>query len=253
MKKLLFAILLTIPLTFFASLTLQAQDDEAEDKLYDRLMALYISEKYDRLADQALKASTKDKFKRSPLPFLFASMAYFEMSNSEKWRDEEPKAFKLAMKYAKKYNRKDKENELYKEFEDTFFTRLREAAIGEGLMLIEQEDYRKAVNFFRDLTDIDEDDYTAWIMRGFVEFKANMAFNGHKSIESAQKLLAQNPNHEALFPEQKRLLRYGLMYYGEYLKSEGMSDSARAVVRIGQTMFKDDKEYQLVADELGLK
>jgi len=233
-----------------SSLNLLAQTDENEDKIYDELMALYISEKYDKLADKAIKASENDKYKKSPIPFLFASMAYFEMSVSEKWRDEEPKAFKLALKYATKYNKKDKENEYYKEFEDTYFTRLRDYAITEGMMLVEQEDYRKAMGSFKSLTDIDNTDYSAWLMRGFVEFKANMAYNANKSIVEAQKLLATQPNLEALYPEQKRLLRESLMRYGNYLASEGMSDSAKKVVLIGKDLFKDDKEFQLVVNEI---
>jgi tetratricopeptide (TPR) repeat protein len=251
-QKLKSLILIPAILLGFFCKTSFAQDEEDEAKIYDKLMALYIAEQYDKLASQAIKFSEKDKYKKSPIPFLFASMAYFEMSNSEKWRDEEPKAFKLAMKYAKKYNRKDKESELYKEFEDSYFTRLREATIGEGMMLVEQEDYRKAMGFFRALTDIDEDDYTAWIMRGYIEFKANMAYNATQSIQEAQKLLAKNPNHDALYPEQKSLLKTGLMFYSEFLNNEGMSDSAKVIIKIGENLFKEDKEYQMVLNENGL-
>ncbi|MCB0765446.1 MAG: hypothetical protein KDB84_12110, partial [Flavobacteriales bacterium] len=97
MKKLL----LLAPLALF-QLTAQAQKH-----VYEDLLVLFVDEKYEKCLGKAEGYTLMDDTKKDPLPFLYMSMCFMEMSKDEKYQADYPKAAKDALKFAEKYRKKD--------------------------------------------------------------------------------------------------------------------------------------------------
>ena len=89
------------------------------ENTYENLLVLYVNEDYKNCFNKSLKYTVKDKTKKDPLPYLFASKASYEMSQDHKYTEEFPKARKTALSYAAKYRKKDKKY-LFKEDAEEF-------------------------------------------------------------------------------------------------------------------------------------
>ena len=69
---------------------------------YQDLLILFVDEKYEKCFAKALKYTENEKSKKHPLPYLYASMASFEMSQDHKYSADWPKAYSTALSFAKK-------------------------------------------------------------------------------------------------------------------------------------------------------
>ncbi len=93
--KLLIAFCLLCNLSSFAQ----------DDKKIDEIVFLYVDGKYDKLVYKAQSVMQSDKHKNHPLPYIYASMSYYEMSKqpgkfSVGEKDSEfPQPLKDAQKY----------------------------------------------------------------------------------------------------------------------------------------------------------
>jgi len=72
-------------------------------KEFDKLIFLYIDEKYEKCAKLGKNYTENSDLRREPIPYLYVSMSLFEISKSDVLREKYPTAFKNSMKYAYKY------------------------------------------------------------------------------------------------------------------------------------------------------
>lgn len=238
MKK-LFALLI------FA-LSLGSAGFAQSDKDYKDLLTIFVSEKYEKCLYKAEGYTLGDDTKKDPLPYLFMSRCYFEMSKRDEFKEKYPNAFKDALKFASKYGSKDKEKVYMTEYED-FFAELRKAAMAEAESMMDTEKFSKAKQIYDQLLDLDVNDAGAQLMLG-------LAFTGLKSkkeaetaIAKAKKILVDKSAGQS--KEQLQLLRDALTRHATALSGANKT-LAKEWLDLGLEYFPDDKEYKVTYDSI---
>jgi hypothetical protein len=220
----------------------------AQKEAFDDLLILYVDEKYEKLISKAESYASNDKYRKNPEPLLYLAKAYYEMSLKEEYAADYPKAFRSALKNAAKYRKKDKDL-LYWSENEAFFSALRKASMEEAEMYLSEQDYSKASRVYKGIIDFDPDDTGSQFLYGYTLFKMNRQGEADVVIKEGAKLLA-NLDIKSLGEEQQRLLKYGLIYYSEYLYENGRADSARVTMKVGHPYFKDDNEFRLTYEDV---
>ena len=231
MKKLLLFVFL------IASLKSIAQTD------YPDLLAMFVDEKYEKCLYKAEKYTFNEKTKKDPLPYLFMSRCYFEMSKRDEFKEKFSTAGKECYKYASKYASKDKDKRFYAEHED-YFTELRNTAVSEAEVMLDAKKYTKSKTLYDNLIDWDANDAGAWIMLGVSFQGATQKKEAENAYKTAKKLLTDK-SCSVEVKGQKDLLKNAIIYYSEKLYTEGNAAEAKVWLDLGKEWFMDDKEYQV--------
>jgi len=238
MKKILIASLFTM----LYSLGSFAQSD------YNDLLLMYVDEKYERCLYKAEKYTLDEKTKKEPLPYLFMSMSYFQMSRRDEFKEKYPDSFKNSLKYMKKYSAKDKERVYLAEYED-FFSELRVATISEADLMYDTEKYTKAKSMYDYLVDMDPKDAGALIMRGIVEGAMKSKKESEESMIAAVELL-KNKDYGHYKKEQRGLLKEALLLIGVSTADSGDKATAKTWLDLGMELFSQDPEYKVTYDTI---
>ena len=104
-----------------------------EDDLNELLMWI-VDEKYEKVLYKAIRYTEDDEQKKHPMPYLYMSMAYMGIHNSddpdlrESIEVDKLKALKNGLKYASKFVKKDKEMEFVPQ-EQEFIEEIRKETI----------------------------------------------------------------------------------------------------------------------------
>jgi len=117
------------------------------DGKFEKLAKLYISSKFEGCFDKAESYTLSDKTKKDAEPYLYISMCMVEFSESddEFIQEEFRNAKKQAVKYAWKFVKKDKNDELYVQNIE-FINRLKKIQKSEIKANINDANYRKAAS-----------------------------------------------------------------------------------------------------------
>jgi len=227
----------------------------AAQEEFDDLLSLYIDEKYDKLIDKAYRYTQNDKYKRHPLPYIYASMGYFEMSKDGKYRDHEDfkNSQKNALKYAYKFRSKDKELKYWIEYQD-YLSDLRGTVVEDAENYLDVEKtVKKALSTYKYLVKIDPEDGPSWLLKGYCEVRLRMVTEAVKSFNSGVPLIHGIEDLDDLDEGQVRALKSGITNYSDYLVENGASDSAQLVMDLGTKLFEKDEEYNKKIDEIKSK
>jgi hypothetical protein len=214
-----------------------------EQKLFPDLLALFVDEKYEKCLYKAEKYTLKEETAKQALPYLFISRCYFEMSKRDEFKEKYPNAAKDCLKFATKYSTKDKERTFYAEHED-YFTEIRNKAIGEAELSMDNKKYSQSKTYYDYLTDWDSNDAGAWIMMGICFELSKQKKEAENTLKKAQTLLTEKTCSVEI-KGQKDLLKNALIAYADKLYTEGNSAQAKIWLNLGKEWFMDDKEYQV--------
>jgi len=237
MKKLL-------PILFFI-LGFFSQSFAQTDKDYKDLLTMFVSEKYEKCLYKAEAYTIKDETKKDPLPYMFASRCYFEMSKRDEFKEKYPDAFKNAMKYISKYGQKDKERKYASEYED-FFSDLRLAAMLEAESMMDALKYTKAKTIYDQITDMDPNDSGAFLMLGVAQHLMKAKKESELSFKAARTILTEKKASVA--KEQLNLMRDSITRYATILNDAGNKTAAKEWLDLGMEYLKDDKEFKVTYD-----
>ena len=180
------------------------------------------------------------------MPYLFAAMANYEMSKDEKYAEAYPKAFKDACKYAARWRKKDKEGVYVYDNKD-FISELRESAMEEAEGYLEDGSYSKAKSYYKYMTEFGPEDPGSWLVYALVQKKLNDFGGNQESLGLFEETMA---NVSKLDKVSMRLLKYALIRYSEDLYREGKKSDAKAMMSKGKDHFADDKEFNVVMEDL---
>lgn len=241
LKKLSFCLLLLFP-------NLHAI---AQEKPYDDLLILYVDEDYEQCVSKAERYVDRDATHRDALPYLYASMCYFEMSRISKYQemDEYKHADREALKWAAKYRRKDKDLVYFANFED-YWSRLNTVAQEVGFNYLDEKAYSKAKSQFQRMTRYNPENAGAWQMLALAQSRMNSKRDAAESLKEFRKTLDAIPDVAHLPKDQRELLREGLIRNAEQLESTGRLDSARTTMDLGKAHFLENAEYKALYEEL---
>lgn len=223
---------------------------QAQEGKYDKLMLLYLDEDYEKLLRKAEKYTDDSDTRRDPQPYLFMAKAYYEMSKREEYKDEiEPDdAIRSAFRYASRYRSKDEEGKYYEENE-IFFQEMKQLAVEQAENEILQDDWRKARRYYDEICEFDPNDPGAWMMQGYAYLQGRGTREADRQLEKGYRI-AKERNLDDLWRVEKGLLKKALINYSEHLVEKGMRDSARKVIEIGNPVFMEDKEFEVVYNEI---
>ncbi len=239
MKKIITALFLAV--TMITTANAQTEND------YKDLLTLFVGDKFEKCLYKAEGYTLDDKTKKDPVPYLFVSRCYYEMSKRDEFKEKYPNAFKDAMKFLSKYATKDKERKYFGEYED-FISDLRSDAIAEAAGFFETQKYTKSKSIYDQLTKVDPNDAGAMLMLAInhealkAKKEATLCYQQAKSILEAKTASTGK--------EQLALMKNALIDYATKLSDAGSKEEAKSWIELGQEYFKDDKEYALAYDTI---
>lgn len=227
-------------IAFVPYLTTQAQKQPYED-----LLVRYVDEKYEDCLGKAFMYTEKESTKKDPLPFLYVSMCYYEMSKIDKYRamEEYKKADRDAVKFAEKYRKKDKNREFFDNYAD-FWSDLNIMAQDAGLSAYEDKQYSKAKQWFDGMVGYYPENPGTHLMLGLSLLRTNMVKEGDAAIAKYQPALDAAGGAGLLPEDQKKLLKSALIHYAEYLDSKGNRSKAKEALEAVKEFYADDAEFK---------
>ena len=233
MKKLLLLALAV------ASVSVQAQKH-----VYDDLLVLYVDEKFDKCIYKAENYTLNDATKKDPLPFLYMSMCFYEMSKLEKYQADYPKAGRDALKYAEKFRKKDKENEFFGNYED-YWANLNTTAMQEGEALMDDpKGLSKSKQVWSSMTVYYPENPGPWLMLAITQYKANSTKEGDLSVKEFDKRVAEAGDLSRLPEDQRKLLKNALIRYSDFMTEKGQRDQGRKYLSLGKDHFMDQPDFK---------
>lgn len=238
MKK-LFALLI---LALIVQQTTFAQTDND----YKDLLTLFVTEKYEKCLYKAEDYTLDERTKKDPLPYMFMSRCFYEMSKRDEFKDKFPDSFKNAMKYISKYGSKDKEKKYLSEYED-YIAEIRGAAIAQAETMMDTQKYSKAKQLYDQLLDIDPNDAGAQLMMGVVQGLMKAKKESESALAKAKAILTEKKAGQA--PEELSLLKYALTIHATNLAGTS-KDAAKEWLDLGLEYFPEDKEYKITYDTI---
>lgn len=230
--------------TAFFSLPMLAQPDDFED-----LLLPFVDAKYDKVLYKAERYTLDEKTKKHPLPYLFMSMSFFEISkmDDDKMKTRFPDAFKDAVKYVGKYSKLDKEKQYASEYAD-FFSEIRTALINEGEIMTDQAKFTKAKSSYAYLIQMDANDAGAKLMLGLTFEAMKSKKEAETNLAEAKKLL-EAKTCTVDNKTQKDFLRNSLITIANKLATTDKS-KAKAWLDLGMEYFGEDNEYKVTYESL---
>ncbi len=224
------------------------------------LLLLYVDEKYDVCFHKAIKYTEKDKTKKHPLPYLYCSMASFEMSQDHKYTNMYPKAFKSSLSYLSKYRKKDKGFQ-YKEDSEDFIENIKmiiaeeiENYMTEGT----ESTYGKAAGITKKICSIDPNDYGSKLLYGHLCNLTKNRATAKEYIKPSLIFIDSIPDKKFTFKNmtfsQQHYLKFALIEMAKYQKNKNVI-SAQTTLNLGKELFyikRDDCKLEDNSDFIAL-
>ena len=219
---------------------------------YQDLLILYVDEKYEKCFVKAINYTENEKTKKHPLPYLYVSMASFEMSQDHQYSENWPKAYSTALSFAKKYRKKDPDN-TYAEDSQEYIDQLKEIIYEdvENYMLTSTEKgYKKAAGILKKVCAFDPKDHGARLLWGELEIRTKNQTEGKKIVAAAIdliKTIGTDVQLGDLTEIQQRFLRKSLMEYALFIDVKD-HEKAIEIISMGQPFFYEEREDCLLDD-----
>ncbi|MGY8941868.1 MAG: hypothetical protein ACKVJH_07550 [Flavobacteriales bacterium] len=249
LQLLLIGCVLATPLASFSQ-----DDDEAplipqED--FDELLMWMVDGKFEKVLYKAIRYTEDDDTSKEPVPYVFMSMAFFKISESDDadLLEKYTNGLKNALKYASKFVKKDKKKMYVGEYTN-YFNDLRRATMNQSEVYVDDEKYTKAKSYYKYLYSLDREDPGAWLMSGTVLWRTKAKRDAGEAWALARALLEEFEGR-GLEEVQIDLLKYGVIYTAEMLVAEGDRTAALDWLNLTDALFSDDREVQAVRRSIG--
>jgi len=210
-----------------------------------KLEELFNKEKYEDCAYKAETYTENEKYRKSPEPYLYISMCYYELrlSDDEKIKEYYKTPLKDALKYAVKMRTYDKDAAFYNDNKE-FLDNLRQACYEEAKVLTDKKDYSKASSYYyKQLVKLDPDDTELLFVKGVCDALMRNTSEAYKSINDAMPVLRKNAE-EGNYKAGKIIaptLSDAFVNYSTLLKEQSYGDSAKAIISFGKLLLPADK------------
>lgn len=223
----------------------------AQSKPYDDLLVLYVDEDYEKCVYKAERYVDRKATHRDPLPYLYASMCYFEMSKIPKYQemDEYKRAGRDALKWAAKYRRKDKNMEFFANYED-YWSELNTVTQEIGMNYLDEGSFSKAKSQFQRMTRYYPENPGAWAMLALAQKKMKATRDAQDNTTKFHEVLDAIPNVARLPKDERILLRESLVRTAMYWEDQGELSEARKVIDLGKDYFMENPEFKSLYEEL---
>ena len=229
------------------SLNLNAQTDNE----YMDLLLLFVDEKYEVCYNKSIKYTEKEKTKKDPLPFLYVSMASFEMSRDHKYTNTFPKAYKTAISFAAKYRKKDKDHK-YKSDSEKFINDFKLIILEEvenHLLEGTAATYGKAAGLTKKSCDMDPDDYGSKLLYALLSdlTKNKTAAKEYMNlcIPKLEEYQSDKSSLSKMNKSQQTILRFAILEYSNYYQTKEPA-KAKKMLEYGKAFFYEKNELSKI-------
>lgn len=232
-----FIFILSAFLIFGNTFQVSAQEDPYKDILF-----MIIDGEYEKAVSRAEKITKNDKTKREPVPYIYASMAYFEMSKKEEFQEDYPRAFRDAISNAYKARRYDKEN-VYMPEHARYINELKAEVMRESIFYYQSSEWRKSVTYANYVTRIDPEDISALLLKGSAEMRGRNAHQAKTTFEAATEALSNFSESDVTLDSRSAYL-FAILEYAKLMAEEGSRSNAQPFLDAVAGVFVDDAEFQ---------
>ena len=195
---------------------------------FEDLLVLLVDEKYEKCYDKAVKYTENEKFKKEPLPYLYAAQALFEMSQDHQYIDIFPNAYKDALSWTGKYRKKDKAY-AYRSDAEPFIEELKTVVLEEVdnyLLEATEKSYKKGLSIMKKVTKIDPDCGGAMLLRGQLEILTKNKTEGKKMVVTGFEMI-DKIGTEVEFGDmtltQQKFMKYSIMFSAKLAMEKDLS------------------------------
>ncbi len=242
--------LLIICSLFFITIKTIGQD-------YMELLELIVDEKYEKCLFKCQKMNVADKTKKEPLPYLYASMSYYEMSRDHKYKDDYPKAFKNAISYLGKYRKKDKSYE-YKEDAEEYIEKIKFILLEEvenNALAATEKSAKSTASLMKKIITFDPDDHGAKLIQGLNYILSKNKTEGKKTVQEALdqiKKIGSEIEFGSMTESQQQYLKVALMHYAKFQLPTDQT-LASETISLGHQFFYEKRDDLLIEDTADFK
>lgn len=221
---------LTILLTVIYSCMTFVIYAQQNDK-YEKLKDLYVERKYEACLAKSVKFTQNEKTRKDPIPYLYLSKSYYELSLSEDPEiiDYYPKALKNALKFAIKFNQKDKKD-VFQELAADHILKLTKKFIEETQKQYDNGKYNTVSVNYKQLLKLIDDNNVRYA-KGIADAFNNNASEANMYIKEAIVNLQGNAISSTKINTDYLLINYGVDW-SDYLLREEKVDSALSTIDI---------------------
>ncbi len=219
-----------------------------------KMEKLYMEEKYGTIISKGEGMIESDKYKKDPEIYLYISMAFFELSqsNDEDIEEDYPKALRNALKYASKFAKKDKDG-VWMEDNADFFEDLKKAGIADAAQWIgDERKMRNAVSGYKYMTKAIPDDYNLLFFKGVLEYMNRNVGQAERDIQQAMNGLIPLYAKERYRPSKASapVLEDGFLRWTDIMLEQNYADSAKKTINWGLQFFPDSEKLKKKAESL---
>jgi len=209
---------------------------------FQKLFDWYAMEDYERCAYKAESYTRKDKYRRSPEPYMYMALCMYQAHVNPDAFDEEFKdPIKDALKYAYKFRKKDKTGELYA-MNKRQIDQIREEALNRANFYFNDEDFYKASSEFKRILKVMPGDQNVAFITGVAMVNARNVTEGDRLVQQALDSL--NYQQETRTFEKDEVTHASLIKafvsYTNYLVEQGQQDKALEIIALGRKLVPDD-------------
>ncbi len=224
---------------------------QAQKHVYDDLLILYVDEEYEKCIAKAERYTDKPDTRRDPLPYIYLSMSYHEMSKLDEYMSQHEYRFadRDALKYAVRFRKKDKELAYFNNYED-YWMELNTRAMESGINHYQMGEYSKARRIFDRMVGYMPENAGAWRLRALCQERLNMKRDAQESRKEFTKAFDAIGDLERLPVDQRKLMRNALIIDAEYLVEQGKKAEARELMALGEDTFMGNAEFKALYREL---
>jgi len=214
----------------------------AQEDPYKDILFLIIDGEYESAVKQAERITSRDKTRREPVPYIYASMAYFEMSKKEEFQEDYPRAFRDAITAAYKARRYDRENEHFPKHAN-YINELKAEIMREAIYLFQSEQWRKSTTYAKYVTRIDPNDVSALLLTGISEVNARNLHQAKTTFETAEEALKEFSDSDIAFENRMSYL-FAVLEYAKLMEKDGNKAQAQPYLDAIASVYEDDAEFQ---------
>lgn len=223
-------------------------EGSANEKQYYDLLMYYMDGDYEKCIKKSEKLTEDDETSKDAMPYLYASMSYFELAFIEEYKEKYPEAFKDALRLAVRYRKKDEKNSLkqglpqleFWEANKPYIEKLRKSAKEIAENHIIEGKAAKAEYYYKQLVLLDPADYSVWFMMGQMRFKAGDKAGADKNFQEFENLVKNISNFSTQPEDMVDLLKYAYFDHVSTLLQQGQAETAKAAIdRLAGILGKD--------------
>lgn len=214
------------------------------DKKIDELVFLYVDEKYDKVVDKALTLTENDAYKKNPLPLIYASMGYYQISKRpDKYEIQKGGKFENPLKNSQKYlaafMKKDaKANEHFNDYKE-FYDLLADTSNKLGQHYFLMENYSKSAGAYKAAVKALPQDPVLLLWQAIGEVKSKNFAEGDKNLIAALNKIDENFKP---FEPTAGVLAHGMLIASEYLTQKGDATNANKAKNLVEVFKKFDPD-----------